>query len=162
MSSILEAVRDVVVVNSNHHALKLSLLMRDGPPGDVKKAYAGNDQVGHFYLYRNVAAQAMVLETVASRTHKDGITAVYREHRIFESGAELMRTRGALIEALAKEYGLPAESIGIDDAARGRSLGLNELSTGQLIDLLQDRARAGIVTMKTDNYATGVDLAFPA
>ena len=29
--SLLESVRDLVVVNSNHHALKLSIAMRDGP-----------------------------------------------------------------------------------------------------------------------------------
>ena len=153
MSSALESVRDLVVVNSNHHALKLSLLMRDGPVGDVKKAYAGNADAGHFYLYRNEAVQGMVMETVFSPTHKDGITSVYQEHRIFESGAELLRKRAALIVDLAAEYGLPHESIGIDDAARGRQMALTELSTGQLIDLLQDRARGGIVTMKTDNYA---------
>ena len=40
--SLLESVRDLVVVNSNHHALKLSIAMRDGPVGDLQKAYAGN------------------------------------------------------------------------------------------------------------------------
>jgi len=47
----------------------------------------------------------------------------------------------------------------IDDETRGRQMAMTELATGQLIDLLQDRARGGIVTMKTDNFATGVDRA---
>ncbi|QFZ84547.1 hypothetical protein GFK26_18130 [Variovorax paradoxus] len=157
--SIFESVRDLVVVNSDHHALKLSIALRDGPVGDVNKAYAGNAEAGHFYLYRNESVPGMVMETVFSPKHKDGITSVYQEHRIFESGSELLRKRAALVAALAAEYGLPHESIGIDDAARGRQMALTELSTGQLIDLLQDRARGGIVTMKTDNYATGVDKA---
>jgi len=157
--SILDSVRDLVVVNSNHHALKLSIAMRDGPVGDAQKAYAGNADGGHFYLYRHESVPGMVMETVFSPKYKDGVTSVYQEHRMFESGAELLRTRAALVAALAAEYGLPHESVGIDDAARGRQMAITELATGQIIDLLQDRARGGIVTMKTDNFATGVDKA---
>jgi hypothetical protein len=157
MNSVLDSVRDVVVVNSDRQALQLSIALRDGPVGDIHKAYAGAPKPGHLYLYRNAVVPDTVMETVISPTHKEGITSLYKEHRIFATGAELLRKREALIDALAADIGLSAESIGIDDAARGRPMALSELSTGQLIDLLSDRSRGGIVTMKSDNYATGVD-----
>lgn len=153
MSNVLDSVRDLVVVNSNHHALKLSLLLRDGPVGALSDARGGDQYSGYFLMYRHADVPGMVMETVFSPTHKDGVTSLYQEHRIFESRAELQRKRTSIIAALASEYGLSAEAVGIDDPARGRSMSLAELSTGQLIDLLQDRARGGIVTMKTDNFA---------
>lgn len=159
MNLVLDSVRDLVVVNSDHHALKLSILLRDGPMADVNNARGGDAYSGYFVLYRHPDVPGMVLETVISPKHKDGITSVYQEHRMFESRAELMRKRTSLIAELAKEYGLPPESIGIDDVARGRSMGLTELSTGQLIDLLQDRAHGGIVRVKSNNHAFGIDQA---
>ena len=156
MSNILDSVRDVVVVNANHIALELSVTMRDGPVGELQSAFGGNHEVGYFYLYRHPKHPDTVMETVISREHKDGITSLYKgNHRIFASNADLMRARASLIAALAADVGLPAESIGIDDEARGRQMSLIELGTGQIIDLLQDRARCGIVTMKSDNYANG-------
>ena len=156
---VFNSARDLVVVNSNHHALKLSLLLRDGPPEDVKRARASSKEGGHLVLYRNPAVPEMVLETVMSPEYKDGITSVYREHRIFESGAELLRVRAGLIRELAGQIGLSPEAVGIDDPGRGRSMSLTELSTGQLIDLILDRSRGGIVTMKTDNYVLGAGKA---
>jgi hypothetical protein len=159
MSPILNAMRDLVVVNSNQHALRMSIAMRDGPAEERQRAYAGNNEAGHLYMYRTGQLPGFVMETVFSPTHKDGVTTVYKEHRAFESGAELLRKRDLLIKELSKEFGLSAEAIGIPDQARRRDLSLTELATGQLVDLLQDRTRAGIVMLKTDNYATGVDKA---
>ena len=149
---VLDSVRDLIVVNSNHHALKLSLLMRDGPKEAIHAAYAGSARGGYFYLYRNDAVPGMVMETVVSPIYKDGITSIYQEHRIFESKAILMRKREDLITELANQIGLSPEAIGIEDEARGRSMSLQDLSTGQLIDMVLDRSRGGIVTMKTDNF----------
>ena len=156
MNLVLEAFRDVVVINGNRIALEMSLDLRDGPAGDMTKAFAGNADTGYFYLYRSPKHPDNVMETVVSREHKDGITSVYKgNHRIFGSNGELMRARLRLITEIAAEVGLSPQAVGIDDPGRGRQMSLQELGTGQLIDLLSDRSRMGIVTMKTDNYANG-------
>ena len=50
-----------------------------------------------------------------------------------------------LIAAVAERVGLSVESAGVNDEGRGRMLGLAELSTGQLVDLLAERMGSSIV-----------------
>ena len=157
MNPVLDSVRDVVVVNDDKVALALSIAMRDGPPAAMLGASAFDRDAGTFYLYRDPADPKHVMETVIDPLHKDGITSVYLgQHRMFESRGSLIAYRLRLINALAAEVGLPAESIWIDDPGRGRRMELKCLATGQLIDLLQDRQGGGRVELKTDNYVNGV------
>lgn len=145
--------QDVVVINSDRKALELSIKLRDMPREQQRPFFGGTPKTGFFYLFTHESVPDMVLESVHSTDVVDGITAIYKPHPIFASPGELIRAREVLIETLAKKVGLPAESVGIDDPVRGRALGLNELSTGQLIDMLAEQE--GSIVMKTDSYVGG-------
>ena len=84
------------------------------------------------------------METVVS-PKGDAITSVYMNHSIFASLGDLQRARTDLIAAVADRVGLSVESAGVNDEGRGRMLGLAELSTGQLVDLLAERMGSSIV-----------------
>lgn len=145
--------QDVVVVNSDRKALELSLKLRDLPREAQRPFFGGSNKAGFFYLFSHDSVPDMLLESVHSTEATDGITAVYKPHPIFASVGELVRARELLIDMLATKIGLPAESVGIEDPVRGRALGLSELSTGQLIDLIAEKE--GSIVMKTDSYVAG-------
>lgn len=143
---------DVVVVNSERLATKLSIGLRDVAENVRRDCFAGDNQVGWFYLYRDDDVSAdKVLEVVMSKAG-DRVVSVYVNHPIFQSRSELMHARRALIKAISKERGLSVESIGVEDPTRGRLLGLDELATGQLIDLLHEQAAAGALVTTADGY----------
>lgn len=136
---------DVVVVNSNRVALELSLNLKKEPHQAQRNTFGGSEKAGYFYLYRHGSHPDSVYECITSAEHGDAIAGVYKNHRIFASRGELIHAREQLIRAIAGKIGISAESIGIDDPGRGRTLGLVELSTGQLIDVLADRMGKSIV-----------------
>lgn len=135
---ILQAYSDVVVVNAPKIALEIALALKAQSLAVQRATFAGDAESGPFYLYRIDKFPDTVFECMAS-TDGDAISSLYKNHRIFNSGGELMRARKFLIRAIAEKVGLSAESIGIDDPGRGRALSLRELATGQLIDVLAER-----------------------
>lgn len=141
----LERYRDVTVVNADHIILKIALDLKEKDENFQRKAFAGTALSGYFYLHAIHEFPTIVLECVMSPDGTDAVSAVYVKNRIFNSGGSLIEARTALIEAIAQAVGLSAEGIGIEDAGRGRMLGLNELTTGQLIDTLAGHSSKSII-----------------
>ena len=152
----LEQYRDVVVVNADHIALKISLDLKEQPLDAQRRAFAGHRDAGYFYLHETAEFPNMVYECIASPDGGDAIASVYMGHRIFNSPGELISARANMIKAIAFKTGLSVENIGIDDPGRGRSLNLCELSTGQLIDTLAGFSSKSII--QTGGHTmTGID-----
>lgn len=150
--SHFERARSIVPINSEHGVLELSTALRNRSLDKQRQFFGGNSKTGFFYLYGDDTVQkGNVLECVVS-LHGDAISSLYRGHPVFESIGELMRTREGLINELASKFGLSPDSIGVDDQARGRALGLTELGTGQLIDLLEEQSLRGKAQMNTDSH----------
>lgn len=159
MSNIIEStlgrMRDLVVVNSTRHSLALSQSLRALPVEHQRQHFGGDQQSGFVWLYRDDALHPdMVLETVVS-PRGDAVTSVYMNHSINQSLGEVMRARKQLIAALEHSLGMSQASIGIDDYTRGRALDPAEVSTGQLIDLLAERAGAAIFTSSASTSSHG-------
>ena len=141
----LSAFRDIVVVNSDRITLELSSKFKKLPEPLQRPHFGGDYKSGFFWLIRDDESHpGKVMETIVS-PKGDAITSVYLNHRAFQNMGELMRARAQLIEAVAQKVGLSVEAVGVDDSGRGRILGLAELSTGQLIDLLGERMGSSIV-----------------
>lgn len=141
---------DVVVVNANHLALDLSVLMRAEPEASQREFFGGNLKSGYLYLYSNPKYPEFVFECVMS-VDGDAIAAVYRGHPIFASLGEVTKARDRLCDLISAEVGLSVEGVGVDDKARGRTLGLRDLSTGQLVDMLRERTGGKVIAV-TDNH----------
>lgn len=140
----LDRFRNVVVVNAQRTALEISQHLRNLPLEQQRQYFGGDHATGFIYLYRHESHPDKVLETVVS-TAGDGITSIYISGPETATIGEVMKMRAALIRAISEKVGLSAELIGVDDAGRGRQLGLTELATGQLVDLLADRMGASVV-----------------
>lgn len=151
---VLQAFSDVVVVNGNHIALEISLDLKNRPQSQQREAFAGDFAAGYLYLHRMDKFPDMVFECVVS-VAGDAISSVYKNHRIFATTGELLKARQLLTSAIASKVGLSANSVGIDDPGRGRTLGLTDLSTGQLIDMLAERMGSSII-VTTSHSAAGV------
>lgn len=146
---------DLVVVNSQHKALQLSTALNKLPKSEQRDHFAGTQLTGYFYLFRDPKVDPnVVMECVVSRDG-DAITSLYVNHAINSERNALVRAREEIIRDLARKIGLSPENVGIEDEARGRPLGLSELSTGQLIDLLAEKMGKTIIT--TDGHAAGVE-----
>jgi len=151
MSEVL--FRDVVVVNHDRLALELSQKLNAIPRNDQRPFFAASQKGGAVYLFADErVSRDTVLECVMSLAG-DAITSLYKVNPIFATPGELLKARERLVDALAAKIGLSVEAIGIDDPGRGRALGLEELSTGQLIDLLAERVGESILT--TDSHVVG-------
>lgn len=148
--------RDVVVDNNSRNVLDLSLQLRKLNLAEQRKHFGGDYSTGFFYLFRSDKHPELVMESVVA-VQGDAITSLYRNHRIFETVGTLMVARAELIKAVAAKLGLSAEKVGIEDPARGRTLGFNELSTGQLIDILADRM--GMAVAVVGSYGGDAALA---
>lgn len=154
----LERVRDMVVVNSQRASLELSQSLRRMPVEHQRQHFGGDYKTGFFWLYRDDELHPdKVLECVVSPM-EDAITSVYLNHRINQNMGEVMRHREMLIRAISQKVGLSVEAIGVEDPARGRSMRLAELSTGQLIDLLAESEGASVTSVAATN-SHGGDLA---
>lgn len=148
--AILDKYRDVVVANANHIVLEISLDLKNRPLAEQREAFAGEVQSGFFYLHRIPKYDEAVFECVVSGTG-DAISSAYINHPIFNTVGDLLKARRELVFAIAEKVGLSVEAVGVDDPGRGRQLGLNELSTGQLIDMLADRVGHSIIV--TNNHS---------
>lgn len=148
---ILDQFSDVVVVNADHIALQISLDLKARHLNDQRKAFAGEARSGFFYLHRMDKFPDIVFECVMSISG-DAVTSLYRNHSIFNTPGELTKARGLLLRAVAGKVGLSVEAVEIQDDARGRGLGLEELATGQLIDMLAERTGKSIVV--TNSHVT--------
>lgn len=135
----LQRFRDVVVDNNSRTVLELSLALRKLEERAQREHFGGTYREGFVYLYRNDALNPNVVMESVVAVQGDAITSLYRNHPIFTNLNSLIDGRRELMQAVAAKIGLSIESIGIDDSTRGRTLGLSELSTGQLIDILAER-----------------------
>jgi hypothetical protein len=148
---ILAKYRDLIVDNVDRHMLVLTQDLRAQSQERQMATFAQHPDAGGFYLYANREKLPGVVFECVRGFGGDSISSCYKAHPIFNSAGTLIAARAELIAALAFKVGLPAESVGIDDAARGRALGLHELATGQLIDLLAEKASR--VLVQTDTHA---------
>lgn len=156
MSNILDRVRDLVVLDNNKALLELSLDLRELPKDEQRHRFGGSRETGWFYLHDNPEKRRdMVFECVVSPTGET-VSSLYKGHPIFNSVGELLRVREQLCQAIGEKIGLDYRNVGIFDAARGRDIGLDELATGQLIDILIERTR-GVYTGKAENDSYGLD-----
>jgi hypothetical protein len=138
--------RDVVVDNNSRIVLDLSLQMRALPVPEQRKCFGGDYQTGFVYTFRSDKYPDHVMEAVVA-VQGDAISGLYRNHSAFATLGTIIAARTELIKAVSAKLGLSAERIGIEDPARGRTLGLAELTTGQLIDILADRMGAAIAVV---------------
>ena len=147
--------RSIVVVDSDHKALALSIALNKVPHLDRRPFFAGDHKTGFFYLFGpSDQVPDCVMETVMSpHTTGDSVTSLYRFAPCFATPGELMKARGEVIAALAEKVGLSPEAIGIEDEARGRTLGVGEVAFGQLIDMLAEKSSSTIVVSDTHNQA---------
>lgn len=142
---VLEKHRSIVAVNSEAIALGLSKSLNSKKDREKRQFFGGNHTYGFTWLYRDEAKYPdKVMETVVS-PQGDAITSVYISHSCLTDLGELSRSRELLIKAVAEKVGLSVPAVGIDDTCRGRVLGLAELATAQLIDLLADKMGKSIV-----------------
>lgn len=143
---VLDMHRDVVAVNSTQIALGLSQLLRAKTLEEQRQYFGGSHAYGFTWLFRDDAKYpGKVMETVTS-PHGDAITSIYLNHNCLATIGELARSRELLIKAVADQAGLSPDAVGVDDAGRGRPLGLAELATAQLIDLLAGRIGHSVIT----------------
>lgn len=156
----LQRYADVVAVNADRIALELSLLLKNEPPEVQRKTFGGSREAGWFYLYHNAKHPDSMFECVMSQEGGDSITALYKTNRIFGSVGELISARETLIRAIAEKVGLSREAVGIEDPGRGRTVGLVDLSTGQLIDMLAEKVGSSIVVANNHSAAGLVDAGF--
>jgi hypothetical protein len=160
MSNILSRMRDLVVYNSEHHALALSLKLEKLPVNERRKWFGGSHPTGWLYLFRDPEFPDIVLETVQSQFGGDAITSTYiGNHSSLANVGTLISAREDLIRAIAQEIGLSIPAIGIPDPVRGRDLSLKELSTGQLIDLLAERNGVGLIQVVSDTHNVAAPIA---
>lgn len=143
MNEILQRHADVVVVNADHIARAMGLKLAAVSEEARRETFGGNPKTGHFYLYRDEEFPGKVFECVVSHGGFS-MTSLYMAHRIFGTRADLMRARESLMDAIGATVGLPAESIGVDDQDRG-TVGLADMATGQLIDMLNGRVGNQII-----------------
>lgn len=156
---VLDKYRHIVVVNGQNIALEISQELQAKPQQEQRAHFGGHHKIGFFYLFVGTKHPNKVLETVVS-PQGDAITSVYMVDPIFATTGELLRAREQLIKACAESIGLSVEAVGIEDPARGRLLGLEELGTGQLIDLLAGQLGSTIAT--TDSVGGSVAVAAEA
>lgn len=154
---VLDKYRHIVVVNGRQVALELSHQLNRLSRQQQRAHFGGDHRSGFFYLFHHEIHLDKVLETVVS-PKGDAVTSVYLADPIFNSMGELMAARVELCNAIALQQGLSLEAVGVDDpGGRGRLLGLEELGTGQLIDLLA--GQMGAVVPTTSNIGgTVLDL----
>jgi hypothetical protein len=145
-SQILDKYRSVVVANSDRIVHELSHEFRAKPEPVQKQSFGGSYKSGFTWLIRSESQHAdKVVETVVS-PKGDAITSLYvGNHPAFATLGTLIAARDELIAAVADRVGLSVDAVGVEDPGRGRRLGLSELSTGQLIDLLAERMGSSIV-----------------
>ncbi len=150
---VSDSMRDVVVINHDRTALEISFDLKEKPKNEQRAAFAGSRETGYFYMHRIDKFPDTVYECVVSPDGGDAIASVYKNNRIFQNPGELIRARETLIKAIAQKVGLTPESVGVEDEGRGRVLGLSELSTGQLIDMLAERMGRSIITTASHSTA---------
>lgn len=151
----LDRLKSVVVLNAQAVALELSLLFKNEPIAKQRSCFAGSADAGYFYLYANDKHPDTLFECVMSHEGGDAITSTYKGHPIFNSPGELVSARESAINAIAERAGLSVPAVGIEDPARGRSIGLVELSTGQLIDLLAEQFGGKVIMVTESHSAAG-------
>lgn len=151
----LNKFRGLTVVNSAEIAQKMSLQLQAATLEVKQSTYGGSPLVGWFYMFRSEAHAGMVFECVVTPAG-DSISSVYMNHSMFDTRAELMRTRESLMGAIATDLGLSIEGVGIDDHTRGRTLGLSELATGQLVDMLAQRVTGKQIIVTNNHSAAGL------
>lgn len=140
----LDRFRNIVVVNAQRTALEISQHLRRLPLNEQRQHFGGDYGSGYLYLYRHDSHPDKVMETVVS-PQGEAITSIYINSPELATIGEVIKMRQALIRAIAERVGLSAGLIGVEDEGRGRQLGLAELSTGQLIDVLGDRMGSSVM-----------------
>lgn len=134
----LDKYRRIAVIDDDAKLNKLSKLLQGQDKANQRAFFGGDDRTGWFYLYAHPTVPGVIMEAVQSR-HGDSVISLYAPDAVFNSVGELMKARAEVIEALSASLGLSVQAIGVEDPARGRALGVEEIAFGQLIDLLGER-----------------------
>lgn len=156
---VFDKYRHLVVVNSERIALELSEQMRKLPQDDPSLVKGGTRSSGFAWLFNHPMHPDKVLESVVSPFDKSVVTSIYMGHPMFGSIGEWVKARQEIIGAISEKVGLSIESIGVDDEARGESLSLIELSTGQLLDLLAEQFRSSVLV--SNSFGASSDAPLP-
>lgn len=152
-SEILQQYSDIVVINADNLALRMGLKIQDLGITKQKESFGGNKDSGYLYLFDSEEFPDAIYECIVSTVGGDAVTSLYKPNRIFGSVGELIRARIRLIEAIAASVGIDRHNVSVDDEGRGRALFLEELSTGQLVDMLAGRMGKSIVVSNSYSAA---------
>lgn len=152
----MERYRHMVVVNGERLTHELSFAMRQLSEEAQSRLMARSNKAGAMWLFRDPAKPGYLLEVVYSLEHGDYVSSVYRDDAVNSSAGDVLRMRENLIDALAERHGLSAELMTVTDEGRGREIGLNEMGTGQLIDLLSEQLGSSLAV--ADNVAGNLSL----
>lgn len=147
----LNRFRTTVVVDDDVAVLRLSQKLGKMGKSEQRPFFAGSPKSGYFYLFADEKmAPGLIMETVMSAAG-DSISTLYSTAGCpwFATPGELTRARDQMVTAMCEKVGLSVEAMGIDDAARGRSLGPFELAFAQMIDLMTEETSSSVAVSDT-------------
>lgn len=129
-------------VNNDSLAIKLGEELAALPEKDFKDAAIQDTHTGRCVFYGDDAG-TVVLELVGGTVKADSIVSLYQPNAIFSNRSGYIEARKELMAECAKVLGAPGsqDRLAVMDHSRGRHVLLNELSTAQLIDILNDSER---------------------
>lgn len=129
-------------VNNDALAIKLGEELAALPEKDFKEAAIEDTHAGRCVFYGDDAG-TVVLELVGGTVRADSIVALYQPNPIFSNRGRYVEARKELMAECAKVLGAPGnqDRLAVMDNSRDRHVLLNELSTAQLIDILNDSER---------------------
>lgn len=129
-------------VNNDSLAIKLGEELAALPEKDFKEAAIEDVVAGRCVFYAD-SGNTVVLELIGGVIRADSIVALYQPHGIFSDRSGYIKARRELMAECAKVLGAPGSEnrIAVMDHSRDRHVLLCELSTAQLIDILNDSER---------------------
>lgn len=100
------------------------------------RRYAASMKAGMFYILDHAKYPGKIVEHVMGLAG-DSISGLYEVHPIFASPGTLLTAREDLIEMIESSENAAPGVLKMMDEGRGRPVFLQEMTTSQLIDLVQ-------------------------
>jgi hypothetical protein len=141
MIDVIQKYGKLVTINDANTTDEMLKRFTELPESRHHDMWIRDSAVGDVGIYLNSEFDGKVLEVVIGRD-ETLVSTLFASNPIFSSRKELAEARKHLINEIgAVTMSLPSQ-IAIKDEGRGREVSLREMSTAQLIDIL-DMARAG-------------------